>query len=445
MISRFLRQLANLGLNPGQRALVAVSGGGDSVALLDLLAATGERHGLELVVAHVDHGIHPDSGAVAEQVERLAHSYHLRCISTHLALGSDASETLAREARYAWLEESRLRENAEYIFTAHHADDQVETVLLRVLHGSGPAGLAGMAPRRGALLRPLLSFRRHEIEDYLRQRKAPGWEDPANRDERHLRSWVRHHLLPVIRHRMPDVEWDLLQLASQARNDRAAWDLALDLLPGLKWQVEAAGGSVAAAVLGGYDSTLATAVLRALARRVGCRISRDKAERAVQFLRAGESGSRFEVGNGWEIEIVFDRAHLNRREDRESQTPATMSSLFLEGEAGDGQLGQWRLYWRREAAPPAQRRDDLTAWFIPEALAIRAWEPGDRIHPLGGPGRRLVVRCLQDARVPRRMRDGWPMVLDPAGEIVWVPGICRSNRLVPPTGAEALRVDAQVV
>lgn len=164
----------------------------------------------------------------------------------------------------------------------------------------------------------------------------------------------------------------------------------------------------------------------------------------MRLIRENESGSRVEIGNGWEVEIVFNRAHLVRSAGTATGRAAT-DPLVLEGDAGDGELGRWRLYWRREAAPPAQRRDDLTAWFIPEALAIRPWEPGDRIHPLGGPGRRLVVKCLQEARVPRRLREGWPMVLDQAGEVVWVPGVCRSNRLVPPAGAEALRVDAQVI
>ena len=233
-------------------------------------------------------------------------------------------------------------------------------------------------------------------------------------------------------------------MAGQAREDRSAWDLVLDLLPGLDWREEKTGCSVAAAVLGGYDSTLGVALVRALGRRAGCRINREQAERAIRLIRENESGSRVEIGNGWEVEIVFDRAQLvhSIADPADGTAPAP---LVIEGEAGGGELGRWRLYWRRETAPPAQRRDDLTAWFIPGALAIRRWEPGDRIHPLGGSGRRLVVKCLQEARVPRRMREGWPTVLDQAGEVVWVPGVCRSNRLVPPAGAEALRVDAQVI
>ena len=442
-MSRFLQELTRLGLGPGQRGLVAVSGGPDSVVLLDLLVRSREAHRLELVAAHVDHGIHPDSSRVAGQVELVAQSCGLRSITMFLGLGEGTTETAARDARYAALEDARKREGAEFIMTAHHADDQAETVLLRLLNGSGPAGLAAMAQRRGSVLRPLLPFTRVEIEDYRKERELTAWEDPANQDPRHLRSWLRGVLLPAIRERVPDVDRALLQVAEQAAGDRKAWDLVIDQLGELGWREERTGCSVAGPVLGGYDSALASGLLRAVSRRAGCRISADQSRRGIDFIRAGESGSRFELGNGWEIEIVFDRVHLV--EPAKASALSDVVPLVLDGDAGDGVVGRWRLFWRRESSPPAQQRDDLTAWFIPEALAIRAWKPGDRIHPLGGPGRRLVVRCLQDARVPRRLREGYPMVVDRAGEIVWVPGVCRSNRLVPPAGAEALRVDAQVV
>src|SRR6185369_9543497 len=111
-------------------------------------------------VAHFDHGIHPDSAAVASGVRTLAARYRLEYEEGRGALGPAAGETSARAARYAWLEATRARLDAALIFTAHHADDQAETVLMRVLKGSGPAGLAGMAARQGALVRPLLPFRR---------------------------------------------------------------------------------------------------------------------------------------------------------------------------------------------------------------------------------------------------------------------------------------------
>src|SRR5262245_13707442 len=118
-------------------ALVAVSGGPDSLALLDLLVASRAEHHLALVVAHADHGIHPDSARVAAAVQSLAERYNLSFELGRLGLGSGAGETAARTARYAWLERTRRRVGADLVFIAHHADDQIETVLMRALRGSG--------------------------------------------------------------------------------------------------------------------------------------------------------------------------------------------------------------------------------------------------------------------------------------------------------------------
>jgi tRNA(Ile)-lysidine synthase len=415
------------------------------VALLDLLATTRNAHRLNLIVVHLDHGIYPHSSRVASRVEALAQSYGLRCLTGHLALGPGASETLARARRYAWLEETRKREGAAFIFTAHHADDQVETVLLRLLHGSGPAGLAAMARQRGPIVRPLLPFRRIELVHYLHQRGLDYWDDPANTDPAHERSWLRGALIPAIRARLPELDENLLRVAQLAREDRDAWDLVMDRLPGLDWRAEPGGGSVAAAVLAGYDSTLGKALLRAMARRVGCQLGPDRAERALRFLRGASSGSYFELGNGMALGLVFDRVQIvpappPRRRGNSDARP----DLVVAGEGGNGSLGAWRFFWRVESAPEGQPRDGLTAWFIPEELHARTWRAGDKVRPIRGRGSRLVVKCFQESRIPRQQRETWPVLVGSAGEVVWIPGVCRSDDLVPLAGAEALRVDASV-
>src|SRR5260370_16270623 len=177
----------------------AVSGGGDFVALLDLLAAVAPTIGLSLVVAHADHGIALESWKVGKVVQQLADGYRLPFECTELKLGPDTSETEARRALYAWLREVQRRRSATYLVTAHHQDDQIETIVLRALRGSGPAGLAGVAQRgRGGLVRPLLPFTRRELLEYATTRGLPIHDDPANRDPRHLRSWVRAALLALL-------------------------------------------------------------------------------------------------------------------------------------------------------------------------------------------------------------------------------------------------------
>lgn len=444
LLPGFEDHLQSLPVPRGARLLVAVSGGPDSVVLLDLLAATGASHGWQLVVAHVDHGIHPDSARVAGMVESLAASYRIGYQCRRLNLGPGTSETEARDARYAALEEMRVEEHADFVLTAHHADDQAETVLLRVLAGTGPAGLAAMTAVQGSIVRPLLPFRREALARYLLHRNLPAWEDPANSDPQHLRSWVRGSLLPQILERLPDVEAQLLRVAQQAGIERVAWDRILEAMPGLDWRPEPGGGSVAAARLATYDSTLGNALLRAAARRGGLTLGIVRAARALEFLGQAQSGSHMELGRGWTLAVEFGRAKLGREARGTPLETPPASALAVAGAIGAANIGPWSLRWRREPAPDQQQRDGLAAWFIPGALRVRSWQAGDNIRPLRGRGSRLVVKCFQEAKVARAERSTWPVVVDEAGQVIWVPGVCRSENLVPQPGAEALRVDAQI-
>jgi tRNA(Ile)-lysidine synthase len=433
---RFSAHIAHLDL-PAGRALVAVSGGPDSVALLDLLVQTRDIHRLELVVAHVDHGIHSHSGRVADQVRGLANSYGLPVEVGGLQLGSSTGETEARARRYTWLEATRARRGARLILTAHHADDQIETVLMRFLAGSGLAGLAGMAPVRGSLVRPLLPFRRVELTAYLRQQGLSAWLDPANSDPRHLRSWIRTELLPMLRARLPDVEAHLERVSGQAASDRSAWDALLEALPGLDLQSEPDAISVAAPVLAGYDSASAQAVLRAAARRIGCQLGPSRIGRVFNLLENGGSGASVPLGDRWRAELSFGRLRLAVNE---STLPSV--AWALEGKAGEKKWGRWRFHWEPATAPEQHQRVGLSAWFTPDSLTVRAWTAGEKLKPLGGTGRRLIVRCFQEVQVPRSRRSSWP-VLAQDDHVIWIPGVCRSDARVPAQGTEALRVDAE--
>ena len=433
LLARVRDHLHSLGLPPGP-VLVAVSGGADSVALLDLLVRTRDVHGFDLVAGHVDHGIHPDSGAVARQVAELAAELGVPCHVEAAGLGPDTGETEAREARYRLLFALADRLGIGTVLTAHHADDQVETILLRVLGGSGPAGLAGMAPVTGRLVRPLLPFRRDELARYVEERGLVAWHDPANRDPAHLRSWLRQELLPMVRGRVQEADAHLVRVGALAARDRRAWDRLLDHLPDLDARTEGGGISVAANCLRSYDSTLAETLLLALARRVGCPLGPVRAARALDLL-GKPSGRSAPLGQGWRAELAFGRLRLV------APDPVS-SSVELCGAEGTGEWGRWRLRWRTEPSPERQTRDGFTAWFQPAPLVVRPWSPGDRVRPLAGTGRRLVVRCFQDARVPRSRREAWPVVTGGAS-VVWIPGVCRSDALLPSPGVEALRVDAE--
>ncbi len=444
---RVLEHLRDSGLFPRPGlALLAVSGGGDSVALLDLFAGLAPKLELELAVAHVDHGIAAQSGAVARQVEELARGYGLDAHVTALGLGAGASETQARRGRYRALRRIQRDTGARYVVTAHHADDQAETVLYRLLRGSGLAGLAGI-PARGprGLVRPLLPFRRAELEAWLAERERatgaalPVYRDPANADERHDRVWVRQRLLPLVGERFGSVAGRrLAQVARHAGSERSAWASVLRLLPELDFQAAKGVVEVARDPLLRYDKTLSEALLRALAREAGCVLGPRRAARLLELVGRSPSGRVLQLGSGWEAELVFDRVRIVPAA-RSGDGPAAVDC----GEQPEGSVAWhgWELRWQSESAGQTVRQS-FTTWVTPGTGTVRAPAAGDRIVPLGGVGRRRVRRLLMEARVPFRERGSYP-VLVRESEVLWIPGICRSTAAVPQAGQPALRIEAR--
>lgn len=223
--------------------LVACSGGADSVALLRLLHAANRSDYWHwtLVVAHVDHAVRPDSARDAAFVADLAETLGLQHVSHRLrwpapprAAAPDivpatprVSEAALRKARYAALARLARQVAADAVVLAHHADDQTETVLLRLLRGTGLRGLAAMAPRTRwggdnrhlplILIRPLLHVPRADLIAYLRQINQPWREDPTNTSRAYLRNRVRHDLLPLLTVLQPQVRQRITRLAGQAR------------------------------------------------------------------------------------------------------------------------------------------------------------------------------------------------------------------------------------
>jgi tRNA(Ile)-lysidine synthase len=437
---RFLAHLRDSRLfrEPGE-AIVAVSGGADSVALLDLLSGVAQDLGLQLVVAHADHGIQPGGRAVGQTVGKLAETYGLPFEFTELQLGPDTTETEARRARYAWLTGVQRRRRARYLVTAHHEDDQVETIVLRALRGSAPAGLAGIRPRgRGGLVRPLLPFTRRELAEYAAARGLPVHDDPANRDPRHLRSWVRTTLLPLLSERLgPRLRGDLLAQGRHAARDRRAWDRILDLMPDLALDVQGERFAVARGVLCGYDNALSVALLRAAARRAGLVLGPTRARRLVALARR-PSGRRLPLGAGWSAEVAFDRLCVTRGAGEE--IGGALERVSPSGERGSARFGEFEIAWSPATAPARIERATWTTWVDGSVWEVRAPGRGDALVPLGGTGHRPLRRLLMEARVPRSARPRYPVVS--RGEtILWVPGICRSAEGVPAPGTRAVRLD----
>lgn len=308
------------------------------------------------------------------------------------------------------------------------------------------AGLAGIPARGpGGLVRPLLPFRRRTLEQWLERRAAqsgvtfPVHQDPANADPRHDRSWLRQRVLPLLRGRFAErVDARLRRLARHAAGERRAWAALLKELPGLEYRVSLRGVDVARSTLAGYDKALSEALLRALAREAGLALGPRHASRLASFVREGASGRRLELGGGWTAELAFDRVRLEG--PRPGDAVASPVVIGAEGR-GAAEWGGWEFEWRTEpAGTPA--RAAFTTWVTPGASGVRALEPGDRVRPVGGVGRRKVRRLLMEARVPVGGRHRYP-VLVRDGAVWWVPGVCRGDVALPRVGEPALRIDAR--
>ena len=215
----FLQAVRNGPLwEPGQHVLLAVSGGVDSMVLLDLCEATAKVHGAQVAVISFDHGQHPRSASDANAVVAYAGSRGLAAEAVPLDLPPKASEAHARAARYAVLD-ARLESGVDRVALGHHAQDQAETVLVNALRGTGPRGWTGMARRRDGYVRPLLSLSPASIRRHARSRSLPILEDPSNAADGFLRNRIRHRLLPLLEELRAGSVAALARSATRAADD----------------------------------------------------------------------------------------------------------------------------------------------------------------------------------------------------------------------------------
>jgi len=213
----------------GDRVVAAVSGGADSVCLLDVLARLSMELGLDVAVAHFDHGLRKDQDQsetlfVKDLAEGLELPFYTEKASPPLQGRAGSLEERARDARYAFLERVRQAHRARRVAVGHNMDDQAETVLMRLLRGSGPSGLSGIPlVREPGIIRPLISVRRRDIEAYLKARGLPWRVDPTNLKTRHLRNRIRLELLPLLLDFQPRLVERLGGLADLIRDGDARW------------------------------------------------------------------------------------------------------------------------------------------------------------------------------------------------------------------------------
>lgn len=291
-----------ISVSPG-KYLVAVSGGVDSMVLLDLLA---DNPRLELVVAHFDHGIRPDSAEDRKLVEKVAKKYGLPFVFRKGELGPNASEADAREARYSFLQVMRVKQGAKGIITAHHQDDMLETAVINMLRGTGRKGLSSLIST-DELVRPLLGWTKKDIRTYAEEHQLEWREDSTNEDERYLRNYIRRNILS--RFSEPDRQ-ELLQKVEHAGKVNKEIDTLLDE----DLQKQPAKDELNRAWYLQLPYTVATEMMAAWLRRNGiAHFDRTLIEHLVVASKTAKPGKLADVDAHHQLEFSKEKIKLGMR------------------------------------------------------------------------------------------------------------------------------------
>jgi len=418
----------------GSRVVVALSGGLDSVVLLHLLRHGRVRKNIECVAAHFDHAMRVGSDADARWVRGLCTAWG---VPAQLARATEPlrGEAAARAARYRFLIECGRNVGARAVLTAHHADDQAETVLIRLVRGTDLRGLAGIRARRSIVVRPLLPFGRAQLVEYAAAVGLRYRDDPTNVDVTIVRNRIRHDILPRLEAMRPGVALRIARIAEAAAADESAWAHTIaPLEEAAIVQRDARAIQLARPVLLSYHPRVRARVLRNVLQRMGGAPDRSGTRAALEFIRSG-AGREIELAGGLRIAREFDRLIIRRTasvpEDRPLRIPgpADGSGEFVVG--GCRFVVDWTVNARHDGSAAAF---DLAALCFP--LELRAWTPGDRIRL--DYGSKKLKKLFVERRVPRGSRAEIPVLADVAGRIVWVMGIARATAAEPRAGQPTL-------
>jgi tRNA(Ile)-lysidine synthase len=439
-------------LAPGERVAVAVSGGADSVALLNLMLEIRQQAGLVLSVAHFNHKLRGKASDADEKfVEKLAaeHALEFFVARENIALRAKREranlEEVARKARYAFFEKLVREERVAKIAVAHTADDQAETVMAHILRGTGLAGLGGIHPQAGAVFRPLLGVRREDLRKYLRARRRRWREDASNLDTKRMRARIRQKLMPLLRKSFqPAVVEHLCQLAELARADEAYLDAQV-----VAWRKSVAQESpreirIALADLLAGPNALKTRLLRQIVQTIkprGGQLGANHVAAVLELAAQKDSGKALHLPG--RVEVRRDRNSLRFRvteiaaQEMQKKTRPRQYSHEIDLRSGLAQLPlvplscrlSFRVIdWPGEGRETSQTGAVLDRDRLRSPLVVRNWRPGDAMCPLGHQKRHKLARLLNEQSVSRWEKESWP-VLTSGGELAWVRGLPVSAEL----------------
>jgi tRNA(Ile)-lysidine synthase len=413
-------------VDEGSRLVVLVSGGRDSVCLLDLLTQICSAE--MLTALHVNYGLRgEDSDADERHVRGLCERLGVELVVRRADRPPDRGnlQAWARDVRYG--EASILAEvRGALVAVGHTSSDQAETVLYRLASSPGRRALLGMAPRDGRLIRPLLIVTREETAAYCRARALDWREDVTNTDDRFARGRIRGGLLEELRRVHPAAEANLLRSAELLREEAAVLDrVVADVLVGRS--------EIPLSELAELEPALARLVVVRLAEDAAGTLVPGVGGRVDELVALAPRGGSAELDIGAGVRAIVEygvlRFELGGRD-------ATAGDVAL-SVPGVAQFGAWTLESDLRVLDVAEalacRRSDgsigvLDADSLDLAqMHVRAWQPGDRMRPIGLAGSKTLADLFNDRRVPRGERGSTPVVAC-AGDVVWVPGVATAER-----------------
>jgi tRNA(Ile)-lysidine synthase len=402
--------------------LLAISGGLDSMALMSAMS-TVARHRIA-AVATFDHGTGAAARDAVRHVTEQASARGLEVVVGHMDSGASTSEgreAAWRDARHSFLRQTASRLGAR-IATAHTEDDQIETVLMRIMRGSGARGLAGLYAD-GPIARPFVELRRSLLESYVESAQLHWVEDPSNASPEFTRNRTRRDLLPAMRNVDPAVDTWVLCLARRAAALRR--ELEEFVTATLRPQLPLDGRLVVASrELTGYDRDSLTMLWSSLAGRAGVALDRRGTRRIAEFTISHPRSGSIPLAGGWCLEATRD-AYILYKPVATSSVPAMLLPQH-------GALDWGRFRFRVGTA--AEHDSPWTAAIAStDGSFVRAWSAGDRLAPAAGQGRRRVKRYLSDVGMQGGERTGWPVVVV-GDDVLWIPGVRRSDAATDRSG-----------
>lgn len=443
-------------LSPKDRVVVGVSGGPDSVMLLHWLYRYQKRWQLSLFAVHLNHQLRPEADEEEEYVLRLCRTLNIPCLTSKRDVGELARkeklsiQVAARRCRYELFTQVAEEKGFNKLALAHHGDDQVETVLMRLVRGAGPGGLAGMRVRRKLapdleLIRPLLGLTKEEIEAYCRHFGLEPRLDQSNLKDDYTRNWVRHHLLPKMKELNPNLVQAVYQLTQLLAEDVQYLDhLAEEALKDLNAVYEPNLIRVKRASLVQLPSPLQRRVIQLLLSYLldFNPLEKVHVDAVCRLIESGEGEKEVHLPAHIIVRRQYqDLLFLRQPADGNLAEKQREGYAFFISQPGtyhfEGLPFTLTLTAGKTPAGPKEKGEGsgagstFVASFDKDRLAlplvIRSRQPGDKIQPLGMQGHSKVKEVLINHKVPRSVRPIYPLVADQKG-VLWIPGLVRSER-----------------